>query len=113
MPLSGPTNPALQIASITNTNEITYHYVYNEKTKSYEQRQNNDWRCVIALTDGSLWEGEPDRALVHWIVGDAIHVSKDTPWWSSNTHILMNFRPNKNSSYSTPTFKRLGVWRAG
>ena len=29
---------------------------------------------MIALADGSLWEGEPDRALVHWIVGDAMAV---------------------------------------
>ena len=112
-PIAAPTNSDLKIASITNTNDIKYSYSYNKKTNSLEQYQDNNWRTVIVLTDGSVWEGNPGKALLSWIAGDPIHVAKDTPWWSSNTHILMNFKPKRGNSYQTPYFNRLGVWRAG
>ncbi len=114
VPVSSPTNPLLTIASITNTNEVSYYYNYNNKTQSLQQYQDNEWRTVIVLSDGSVWEGDPgNHALVSWIVGDPILVSKDTPWWSSNTSILINFRAGKNQSYATPQYRRFGVWNAG
>lgn len=113
VPVSGPTAPLLQIASITNTNEISYTYTYNERTESMQQYQHNNWRTVIMLTDGSLWEGDPGRPLVNWIVGDPILMTKNTPWWSSNTHIMINCKATRDSSYSILSFRRLGVWRAG
>lgn len=98
-PTGAPVAPLLQIASITNTNDIDYNYVYNSKTQSFQQYQHNNWRVVIVLTDGSRWEGNPGRPLISWMQGDPIHVAKDNPWWSSNTHILMNCKKTNKGAY--------------
>ncbi|MBS0634502.1 MAG: hypothetical protein JSR37_03465 [Verrucomicrobia bacterium] len=109
-PTGAPTNPVLRIASITNTNDTEYHYTYNSKTQSLQQYQTNNWRVVIVLTDGSRWEGKPGRPLLSWMEGDPIHVSKDTPWWSSNTHILMNCKTtNKGLFIPVASLCRVGV----
>lgn len=106
-PKKSPSNPQLYISSVTNTNNITYTYEFNEKTNSYQQYQHNNWQTIIGLSDGSVWEDKAGRPLSNWVKGDPIHVSKDTPWRGSNTHILMNFRPNNKAEY-----KRVGVLRA-
>jgi len=114
LPISGPTEAnALRISSVSNTNDVSYTYQWNNRTQSFQQYQHNKWRTVIVLNDGSVWEGGSSTPLVSWIVGDPIHVCKNTPWWSSNTHIFMNFKTGKNSAGSKPQFRRLGVWQAG
>lgn len=113
LPVSSPTTPALTIVSINNTNDISYSYSYDHKNNRLDQYQSNNWKTVIALSDGSVFEGNPSKPLVAWVVGDPIHIAKDSPWWSSNTHILMNFKPTRGRPDAAPTFRRLGTWRAG
>ncbi len=44
----------------------------------------------IVLSDNSIWQIECFCECKNWKVGDPMAVAKDTPWRSTNTHILIN-----------------------
>ncbi|MBS0656488.1 MAG: hypothetical protein JSR46_11985 [Verrucomicrobia bacterium] len=112
-PIQIPVAPALRITSITNTNDTFSTYDYNSKTGTMSQKIHNNWRTVIALSDGTVWEGDAGRPILSWVVGDAVLIAKDTPYWSCNTHMLLNIKASKKRDSSVPYVRRLGTRRVG
>lgn len=109
--VSGPKYQTLQISSAQNTSVVTDRYKWDETAQRYINDPKTDWYTVIVLNDGSVWQAKVSGPVLSWQPGDPIHVLKDTPYWSNNTHILVNMKAKKTSANSCLGLTKLGVWQ--